>query len=187
MPIRTAMLRLDRSTSCFTSTHLLLIRLCLHTKAFQDALPILDNDIFHFPTVDHSSRTAPPRLCEYHESSSTFITTSSGLSHKLHYQDHLTYFLYGAMLYLGLKEWKRALLFLEIVIVSPASNTASMIQVEAYKKWVLVGLLLKGRASPSIRLRPFIGTISDVSLANGHAQNHKWASSETHEGNWKTV
>ena len=73
------------------------------------------------------------------------------------YQDHLTYFLYGAMLYLGLKNWKRALLFLEIVIVSPATNTASMIQVEAYKKWVLVGLLLKGRVRSSTRLATYLG------------------------------
>lgn len=51
------------------------------------------------------------------------------------------------MLYLGLREWERALLFLEVVIVAPTSNTASMIQVEAYKKWVLVGLLLKGKVS----------------------------------------
>lgn len=138
------MLRLDPSTSCFTSTHLLFVRLCLHTKSFRAALPILDNDIFQFPTIDIVSRSLP-LPCAHHESSSTFITTASGLSHNLQYQDHLTYFLYGAMLYLGLKQWERALLFLEIVIVSPASNTASMIQVEAYKKWVLVGLLLKGR------------------------------------------
>ncbi|MCJ1251285.1 hypothetical protein MMC30_008516 [Trapelia coarctata] len=144
-PIRTAMLRLDPSTSCFTSTHLLFVRLCLHTKAFQDALPILDNDIFHFPTVDHNPRSSPPQLSEQHESSYAFITTSSGLSQNLNYQDHLRYFLYGAMLYLGLKNWKRTLLFLELVVVSPAINTASMIQVEAYKKWILVGLLLKGR------------------------------------------
>ena len=59
------------------------------------------------------------------------------------------YFLYGGMIYLGLKDWTRALLFLEIVIIAPTSNAASMIQVEAYKKWVLVGLLLKGTVSLS--------------------------------------
>ena len=59
------------------------------------------------------------------------------------------YFLYGGMIYLGLKDWQRALLFLEVVIVAPTGNAASMIQVEAYKKWVLVGLLLKGMVSRS--------------------------------------
>ena len=63
------------------------------------------------------------------------------------YRDHLEYFLYGAMLYMGLKMWERALLFLEIVIMAPTNNIASMIMVEAYKKWVLVGLLCTGGVS----------------------------------------
>lgn len=51
------------------------------------------------------------------------------------------------MIYIGLRDWERALLFLEIVIASPTINTTSIIQVEAYKKWVLVSLLLKGHVS----------------------------------------
>ena len=51
------------------------------------------------------------------------------------------------MLYMGLKEWKKALLFLEIAMTSPVTNNASKIQVEAYKKWVLVSLLYKGSVS----------------------------------------
>ena len=51
------------------------------------------------------------------------------------------------MLYMGLKMWERALSFLEAVIMAPTNNTASMIMVEAYKKWVLVGLLCTGRVS----------------------------------------
>lgn len=60
------------------------------------------------------------------------------------------------MLYMGLKEWKKALLFLEIVMTSPVMNNASKIQVEAYKKWVLVSLLYKGFVS-GIRLRTSYG------------------------------
>ena len=48
------------------------------------------------------------------------------------------------MIYMGLQNWERALLFLEIVVVAPQSNATSMIMVEAYKKWLLVGLLFKG-------------------------------------------
>ena len=51
------------------------------------------------------------------------------------------------MIYMGLKKWKRALLFLEIVIMSPVVNNVSKIQVDAYKKWVLVSLLYKGHVS----------------------------------------
>ena len=88
-----------------------------------------------------------PYLSSKHESSSTYITQESGLSAKLDYRDHLQYFLFGAMLYMGLKEWKKALLFLEIAMTSPVTNNASKIQVEAYKKWVFVSLLYKGSVS----------------------------------------
>ncbi|MCJ1321225.1 hypothetical protein MMC15_006569 [Xylographa vitiligo] len=142
-PIRTAILRLDPSAACFTSNHLLLAKLCLQAKAFQAALPLLDHDVFHMPS-NPDKMSYFPLPCGDHETSSTFITTSSGLSDKLAYRDYLMYFLYGGMIYLGLKDWTRALLFLEVVIMAPTGNVASMIQVEAYKKWVLVGLLLKG-------------------------------------------
>ena len=88
-----------------------------------------------------------PYLSSPHDFSSTFITPDSGLSAKLEYRDHLMYFLYGAMILMALKKWKRALLFLEIVIMSPIVNNISKIQVDAYKKWVLVSLLYKGHVS----------------------------------------
>ena len=88
-----------------------------------------------------------PHLSSRHDTSSTFITPESGLSAKLEYRDHLMYFLYGAMILMALKKWKRALLSLEIVIMSPVINNISKIQVDAYKKWVLVSLLYKGHVS----------------------------------------
>ena len=88
-----------------------------------------------------------PYLSSRHDTSSTFITPESGLSAKLEYRDHLIYFLYGAMIFMALKKWKRALLFLEIVIMSPVANNVSKIQIDAYKKWVLVSLLYKGHVS----------------------------------------
>ncbi|KAL9122363.1 MAG: hypothetical protein Q9187_001080 [Circinaria calcarea] len=146
-PIRNAILRLDPSSSCFTSSHVLFAHLCLSARAFSSALPILDKDIFHFPSPSDKSLSLP-LPCSDHDTSSTFITTGSGLSDKLVYKDYLKYFLYGAMLYLGVKNWERALLFLEIVIATPTNNTVSMVQVEAYKKYVLVGLLLEGKSLP---------------------------------------
>lgn len=94
-----------------------------------------------------------PYLCSRHYSSSTYTIPESGLSAKLEYRDHLIYFLYGAMIFMGLKKWKRALHFLEIVIMSPVVNNVSRIQVDAYKKWVLVSLLYKGHVSDACRLR----------------------------------
>ena len=148
-PIRSAILRLDPSSSCFTSSHLIFVHLCLETREYHEALPVLKNDIYHFPLNSDKGASGPSTrfACSNHESSSAFMTVASNLSDKLEYQDHLKYFLYGAMIYIGLRDWERALLFLEIVIASPTINTTSIIQVEAYKKWVLVSLLLKGRVS----------------------------------------
>ena len=51
------------------------------------------------------------------------------------------------MIYTGLKDWDRALHFYEIAVMAPASNAPSMIQVEAYRKRVLVGIIAKGYVS----------------------------------------
>lgn len=148
--IRTIILRIDPSSSCFTSTHTIFVRLCLRAKAYSEALEVLDKDIFHFPTVVDKIYHLP-LLCGYHETSATYITTFSQISAELNYRDHLLYFLYGGMIYIALKNWERALLFLEIVVMSPTENTASMIQVEAYKKWVLVSLIAEGKVCSDLR------------------------------------
>ena len=75
------------------------------------------------------------------------MTEASGISAKLSYRDYLQYFLYGGMVYMALKEWRNALHFLGIVISTPGTSSVSLIMVEAYKKWVLVGLLENGRVS----------------------------------------
>lgn len=45
---------------------------------------------------------------------------------------------------MALREWTRAILFLEIVLTAPTKSNASQIQVEAYKKWILASLLARG-------------------------------------------
>ena len=88
-----------------------------------------------------------PYLCSNHDNASTFLLPDTGLSAKITYQDHLQYFLHSAMIYMGLKEWEKAQLFLESAIVTPVTQNASKIQVEAYKKWILVNLLSKGKVN----------------------------------------
>nr|CAG8583753.1 8159_t:CDS:2 [Entrophospora candida] len=92
---------------------------CLLSKCYKQALQILDTDITEIELVG------------------TGIT----------YQDHLLYHYYGAMVYIGLKKYERAYYFLKLVISAPA-NIASQIQLEAYKKFVLISLLLRGRIGP---------------------------------------
>lgn len=166
-PIETALLRLDATSSCFTSVHLVFVRLCLKAKAHVPALTILNNDILFFPSVSEKSHYIP-LPCSHHEMSSSYITKSSGLSDTLFHRDHLLYFLYGAMTYIQLKNWSRAQLFLEFVIMSPIFNSVSMIQVEAYKKWVLVSLISNGR----VRKHRFFKRMQETTILIG--MNHSY-------------
>ena len=146
----TVILRLDPSSSTLTSTHFSYIHLCLATKMFSEGAAILDKHIYHIPqTVDKATaQRSYQYLCSDHESSAVYLTPSIGLTNRLEYRDYLEYYLYGGMIYMGLRDWEKALFFFEVVLVAPTANTASMIMVEAYKKWLLVGLLINGKAPP---------------------------------------
>ncbi|KAJ5258094.1 COP9 signalosome complex subunit [Penicillium chrysogenum] len=146
--VKDAMLRLDPSGAVFTSSHLLLVRLCLQAKAYSCALPVLNKQICHFPISLGRPSSEPSVLCADHGSSVSFMTEASEVSSKISYRDYLQYFLYGGMVYMALKEWRKALHFLGIVISMPTTSSVSLIMVEAYKKWVLVGLLEKGKLCP---------------------------------------
>ncbi|KAL1954926.1 hypothetical protein VTO42DRAFT_426 [Malbranchea cinnamomea] len=144
--IKEALLRIDPSCSTFTSTHTTFVRLCLRSKAYVAALPILEKSITHIPgqcDLQYLKRSQVS-WCHPHSPSVAYITPSSGLSGKLNYRHYLEYFLYGSMIYIGLKRWDDALHFLQIVISAPTNNSVSMIMVQAYKKWVLVSLIAKG-------------------------------------------
>ncbi|KAJ5815290.1 hypothetical protein N7474_007067 [Penicillium riverlandense] len=148
--VRDAMLRLDPSCAVFTSTHLLLVRLCLRARTYSCALPVLDKHICYFPALvgRTDSKATQPLLCSEYDSSLAFMGDASGFSSKLSSKDYLQYFLYGGMIYMALKQWRKALHFLGIVISMPIAGSLSMIMVEAYKKWILVGLLEKGKLCP---------------------------------------
>ncbi|EAW06254.1 putative COP9 subunit 3 [Aspergillus clavatus NRRL 1] len=145
--IKNAILRLDPSSSTFTSTHVLFAKICLSTKSYRHALPVLDKTMCYLPpdTVQCPRVGHGGLLCSEHESNASYITFCSGLSANLTHRDHLEYFLYGAMIYMALKDWDRALHFLSIVISCPVTNAVSMIMIQGYKKWLLVSLLGKGR------------------------------------------
>ena len=123
------------------------MKLCLHAKAHAYALPVLDKPTCHFLTGSEQSHLENDQslLCAYLEYSPQ--TSIHGFSAELTYKEHLEYFLYGAMIYMALKQWKKALHLLAIVISSPVVNSVSMIMVEAYKKWILTSLLENGKVS----------------------------------------
>jgi COP9 signalosome complex subunit 3 len=125
-----------------TSTHLYLAKLALETRNYEAVLPVLDKFIFQFPGAVHHPK--PAFVCEEGLPPAAYITPESKLTAKLKYQDVLEYFLYSGMVYIGLRNWESALECLENAVTYPTKDI-SKIMVEAYKKWVLVGLLLEGR------------------------------------------
>ncbi|KAL2842971.1 signalosome subunit 3 [Aspergillus pseudoustus] len=140
---RDALERLSPS-GIFTSTHLLLVKLALHSSAYTYALPITDQLLCHFPTdTEHVHHEY--FLCSEQAPNTALVTDASGISAKLSYRDHLQYFLYSAMIYMALKKWTQASRCLNVVIASPTANAVSKIMVEAYKKWILANLLGQGK------------------------------------------
>ena len=115
------------------------------------AKPVLNKDIYSFPLYlkpEVGNPLSQP-VCSRNQPSSNFITTLSGFSERVTSKEILSYFLLGGMVYTGLRDWSRAIHFYEIAIVAPATNAVSKIQVEAYNKRLLVGLLWKGTVSSS--------------------------------------
>ena len=113
------------------------------------AKPVLDKDVYSFPGNHRTGASNPLHrlICSRNQSSSNFITPSSGFTEKISSKDILQYFLLGGMIYTGLKDWERAVHFYDMAIITPASNVVSKIQLEAYNKRLLVGILWKGIVS----------------------------------------
>lgn len=119
--------------------------MALVSRKYEIAAPVLDKYIFNFPgAINHPK---PAFICEDGLPAAAYITVESKLTAKLKYQDVMEYFMYSGMVFIGMRRWESALECLENAITYPAKQV-SKIMVEAYKKWVLVGLLLEGRLLP---------------------------------------
>jgi len=140
-------LRLDHSSSTFTSTHYLFIRLCLVAQAYSEAVDILDRPLYHIPTdvTKPAEARSSKYLCSAHESSVAYLTPTTGLTQKITSRMYLEFYLMAGMCHMALRQYQKALFFLEVVLVAPTQqNVASAIMVEAYKKWLLLKLLVTG-------------------------------------------
>lgn len=142
------MVRLDPTTGTFTSTHLNFVRLCLETRSYAAAEPIIDNYIHTLPATipnvvrDGLEYSVP---CADVASSGDYIHQHSGHSDKITLADVQEYYLLGAMGYMGLRQYKKAQQLLEHVLIAPSTNTANGLMLEAYKKWVLISCLVEGK------------------------------------------
>ncbi|OAL01262.1 hypothetical protein IQ06DRAFT_293363 [Phaeosphaeriaceae sp. SRC1lsM3a] len=144
-PMRSAMIRLDPTTGTFTSIHLSFIQLCMETRSYAAAEPILDNYIHSLPSKIPASVLQGLEYsvpCADVATSGEFIHHSSGHTDKVTLSDLQEYYLLGAMAYLGLRQFTKARHFLEHVLVAPSANVANGFMTEAYKKWVLVSCLV---------------------------------------------
>lgn len=118
-PISTAVHRLRLNSESLTPIHADFLQVCLLSKCYNAALPLLEEDVLEVnPEV-------------------TGVAT----------RDYLLYFYYGGMVYTGVKNYGKAFNFFKTVISVPASML-SAIMVEGYKKYVLVALLVHGRVPP---------------------------------------
>jgi len=110
-----AIRKLQPMGSSLTPVHGDLAKLCLVSKCFGPALVFLNTDI-------------------------NLISKENGQFDAVHL---LLYYYYGGCIYTALKQFDRALYFLEICVTCPTA-AVSHIMLEAYKKYQLVGLLVHG-------------------------------------------
>ncbi|PYH40643.1 putative COP9 subunit 3 [Aspergillus saccharolyticus JOP 1030-1] len=146
-----AILRMNRTQNTFDPLHPGFLRLCLLSKAYRYAIPILDRQISILPSSSESrdrSDYMPGSDDHAADRKSEATSTHGQLTHK----DVAQYYLYGAMIYMALKEWDKAEHWLIIVISLPVANSVSKIMVEAFKKWVVVSLLKHGKIATPPRI-----------------------------------
>lgn len=143
-PIATALTRLDPTSCMLTSHHLRLAKLALSSRNYADAAQVLEKFILYIPGA--STVQKPKYICEMTLSPVSYITPQSKLTGRLKYIEVLEYFLYSGMVFIGLRNWETALQCLESAVTYPAKEgSVSKVMLDAYKKWVLVGLLLTGK------------------------------------------
>uniref|UniRef100_A0A8C3GB33 COP9 signalosome subunit 3 n=1 Tax=Cyclopterus lumpus TaxID=8103 RepID=A0A8C3GB33_CYCLU len=117
--LKQAIDKMQMNTNQLTSVHADLCQLCLLAKCFKPVLPFLELDMMD-------------------------ICKENGAYEAKHF---LCYYYYGGMIYTGLKNFERALYFYEQAITTPAM-AVSHIMLEAYKKYILVSLILHGKVQP---------------------------------------
>ena len=137
-----------------TSTHLALVKLALDIGDYASATDLVDKPVLYFPATTNV-QSKPKYICELGLASSSYVTLASNLTLKMKYQDILEYFFNCGLICIGLRKWETAFEYLEDAITYPIKdNAVSKIMVEAYKRWVIVGLLLTGRPTPLPQTTP---------------------------------
>ncbi|KAI0601248.1 hypothetical protein F4775DRAFT_437940 [Biscogniauxia sp. FL1348] len=142
--LATAILKLDPTGSMLTSSHVILARLAYNTNNIEPALQVIDKNIVFYPGM--ANHRDPQYLCDLNLPPPAYITRENGLTAIVKAASVMEYDLLCGMMYCARREWEKAHAAFERVVTFPTrEGGASKIMVEAYKKWVLVGLLLNGK------------------------------------------
>ncbi|KAL2017005.1 hypothetical protein VTK56DRAFT_2686 [Thermocarpiscus australiensis] len=154
--IATALLRLDPTGSVLTSHHIALVKLAYTTDNIEPALPVIEKNIVFYPGVKNADEARP--WCDLDLPPASYVTVESGLTKNLTSSDVLQYDLLRGLCFIQRRSWRQALDALERVVTYPTkdNNSCSKIMVEAHNKWILIGLLLNGKA-PTLPVTTAIG------------------------------
>ncbi|KAI1009251.1 hypothetical protein LB504_003414 [Fusarium proliferatum] len=143
-----AILRLDPTGSMFTSTHLTLAKIAYSTSWIEPALKVLDCDLTFYPGM--AGQKDAKLLCDSSLHPASFISVDTGLTGDVKSSAVLEYNHLAAQCYMSRRNWTKAYRALERVLTHPAKDKGvSKVMDEAYKRWLLVGLLKDGK-EPSI-------------------------------------
>lgn len=139
-------LRLDDTSSTLTSTHRTFVRLCLLAHAYSQAIDILKRPICHIPPPQNDTQGSS-NICSASQPAWKYLSPATGLTQPVTSRMFMEFYLLGGLCYMATGEYRDALFFFEVVVSTPTvPNVASLIMIEAYKKWLLIGLLLDGVA-----------------------------------------
>lgn len=152
--VANAILRIDPTGSMLTSHHLDLVYLAHNTDTAEHAFEVLDKQIVYFPGMaqdqsggyGYSNALPQKRLCNMSLPPTDYIKQETGLTLNLDVEKVLEYDFYSGLLYCSREQWHKARAAFERVITHPTrEGGVSKIMADAYKKWLLVSLLVNGR------------------------------------------
>ncbi|KAI0885654.1 uncharacterized protein GGS22DRAFT_131988 [Annulohypoxylon maeteangense] len=142
--LATAILRLDPTGSLLTTSHIILTKLAYSTNIIEPSLPVIDKDIVFFPGMANYGE--PKYLCDLTLPPPAYLSRETGLTGTLKPSLVLEYDLLRGMMYCSERNWTKAFDAFEQVVSFPTrEGGTSKIMIDAYKKWVLVSLLSKGK------------------------------------------
>ncbi|KAF4454333.1 hypothetical protein F53441_3149 [Fusarium austroafricanum] len=139
-----ALLRVDPTGSMFTSTHLTMVKIAYSTGWIEPALKILDCDLSFYPGM--AGQKDAKLLCDSGLHPTSFISVETGLTESVKSSTILEFNHLSALCYMSKRDWAKAYRALEHVITHPSKDKGvSKVMDEAYKRWLLVGLLKDGK------------------------------------------